>query len=59
MKTKLSIFSIFLSLLLSHSVFADENVKIGDVEMASDKKSAAFEQVRKNLVNGKELWFKG
>ena len=49
MKTKLSIFSIFLSLLLSHSVFADENVKIGDVEMASDKKSAAFEQVRKKL----------
>ena len=49
MKTKLSIFSIFLSLLLSYSVFADETVKIGDVEMASDKKSAAFEQVRKKL----------
>ena len=49
MKTKISIFSVFLSLLLSLSVFADEIVKIGDVEMASDKKSAAFEQVRKKL----------
>jgi len=49
MKTKISIFSMFLSLLLSFSVFADETVKIGDVEMASDKKSAAFEQVRKKL----------
>ena len=49
MKTKISIFSVFLSLLLSFSVFADETVKIGDVEMASDKKSAAFEQVRKKL----------
>ena len=49
MKTKISIFSKFLSLLLSLAVFADETVKIGDVEMASDKKSAAFEQVRKKL----------
>ena len=49
MKTKISIFSVFLSLLVSFSVFADETVKIGDVEMASDKKSAAFEQVRKKL----------
>ena len=49
MKTKISIFSEFLYLLLSLSVFADETVKIGDVEMASDKKSAAFEQVRKKL----------
>ena len=49
MITKISIFSVFLSLLLSLSVFADETVKIGDVEMASDKKSAAFEQVRKKL----------
>ena len=49
MKTKISIFSMFLSLLLSLPVFADETVKIGDVEMASDKKSAAFEQVRKKL----------
>ena len=49
MKTKINIFSVFLSLLLSLSVFADETVKIGDVEMASDKKSAAFEQVRKKL----------
>ena len=49
MKTKISIYSIFLSLVLSLSVFADETVKIGDVEMAADKKSAAFEQVRKKL----------
>ena len=49
MKTKISIFSVFLSLLISLPVFADETVKIGDVEMASDKKSAAFEQVRKKL----------
>ena len=49
MKTKISIFFVFLSLLLSLSVSADETVKIGDVEMASDKKSAAFEQVRKKL----------
>ena len=49
MKTKISIFSVFLSLLFSLSVFAGETVKIGDVEMASDKKSAAFEQVRKKL----------
>ena len=49
MKTKISIFSMFLSLLLSLSVFAEDTVKIGDVEMASDKKSAAFEQVRKKL----------
>lgn len=49
MKTKINIFSVFLSLLLSLSASADETVKIGDVEMASDKKSAAFEQVRKKL----------
>ena len=49
MKTKISIYSMFLSLVLSLSVFADETVKIGDVEMAADKKSAAFEQVRKKL----------
>ena len=49
MKTKISIYSMFLSLFLSLSVFADETVKIGDVEMAADKKSAAFEQVRKKL----------
>ena len=49
MKTKITIYSMFFSLLLSLSVFADETVKIGDVEMAADKKSAAFEQVRKKL----------
>tara|TARA_Y100000996_G_scaffold410568_1_gene393181 strand:- start:2841 stop:3386 length:546 start_codon:yes stop_codon:yes gene_type:complete len=49
MKTKITITSMFLSLLFSLSTIADDTVKIGDVEMASDKKSAAFEQVRKKL----------
>jgi len=39
------IFSIFFSL----AIFADDNYKIGDVEMASDTKSEAFEQVKKKL----------
>ena len=49
MKTKISIFSMSLSLLLSLPVSADETVKIGDVEMASNKKSESFEQVKKKL----------
>ena len=49
MKTKITITSMLLSLLFSLSTIADDTVKIGDVEMASDKKSAAFEQVRKKL----------
>ena len=47
MKLKLItwIFSIFFSL----TIFADDSYKIGDVEMASDTKSKAFEQVKKKL----------
>ena len=47
MKTKMNIISVLISLLFSFSLFADDAVKIGDVEMASDKKSVAFEQVKK------------
>ena len=49
MKTKLKTISLLITLLFSFSLFADNAVKIGDVEMASDKKSAAFEQVKKKL----------
>ena len=49
MKTKMNIISVLISLLSSFSLFADDAVKIGDVEMASDKKSVAFEQVKKKL----------
>ena len=49
MKTKMNIISVLISLLFSFSLFADDAVKIGDVEMASDKKSVAFEQVKKKL----------
>ena len=49
MKTKMKTISLLITLLFSFSLFADDAVKIGDVEMASDKKSAAFEQVKKKL----------
>ena len=50
MKTKTNLTALVFSLFLSFSLFADDStVKIGDVEMASDKKSAAFEQVKKKL----------
>ena len=49
MKTKIKTISLLITLLFSFSTFADDTVKIGDVEMASDKKSAAFEQVKKKL----------
>ena len=49
MKTKIKIISLLITLLFSFSLFANDAVKIGDVEMASDKKSAAFEQVKKKL----------
>ena len=49
MKTKMKKISLLITLLFSFSLFADDAVKIGDVEMASDKKSAAFEQVKKKL----------
>ena len=59
MKTKITMISILLSLLFSLSIIADDTVKIGDVEMASDKKSAAFEQVRKKLGKWKGTMVQG
>jgi hypothetical protein len=50
MNIKFKIISVISSLLLSLSVFSsDGTITIGDVEMASDAKSAAFEQVKKKL----------
>ena len=50
MKIKFKLLSITSALLLSLSAVAsNETITIGDVEMASDAKSAAFEQVKKKL----------
>ena len=46
---KLKITTWFFSILFSLTIFADDSFKIGDVEMASDAKSEAFEQVKKKL----------
>ena len=46
---KLKITTCFFSILFSLTIFADNSFKIGDVEMASDAKSEAFEQVKKKL----------
>ena len=43
------ILTFFTILLLSSNIFADETVSIGNVEMANEKKSKAFEQVRKKI----------
>ena len=59
MKTKITTISMLLSFLFSLSIIADDTVKIGDVEMASDKKSAAFEQVRKKLGKWKGTMVQG
>ena len=59
MKTKITMISMLLSMLFSLSIIADDTVKIGDVEMASDKKSAAFEQVRKKLGKWKGTMVQG
>ena len=59
MKTKITMISMLLSLLFSLSIIADDTVKIGDVEMTSDKKSAAFEQVRKKLGKWKGTMVQG
>ena len=59
MKTKITTISMLFSLLFSLSIIADDTVKIGDVEMASDKKSAAFEQVRKKLGKWKGTMVQG
>tara|TARA_B100000925_G_C21871999_1_gene414653 strand:- start:34 stop:579 length:546 start_codon:yes stop_codon:yes gene_type:complete len=48
--TKYKLLTLISSLLLSYSVFSDDGPAIiGGVEMASDEKSAAFEQVKKKL----------
>ena len=39
--------TLFTALLLSWNIFANETVSIGNVEMANEKKSDAFEQVKK------------
>ena len=49
MESKIKTIYLLISLLFSFSIAADETVKIGDVEMASEKKSAAFEHVKKKL----------
>ena len=41
--------TLFTVLLLSWTIYANEPVSIGNVEMANDKKSKAFEQVRKKI----------
>ena len=41
--------TLFTVLLLSWTIYANETVSIGNVEMANDKKSKAFEQVRKKI----------
>ena len=41
--------SLITALLLSLNIFTDETVSIGSVEMANEKKSKAFEQVRKKI----------
>ena len=41
--------TLFTVLLLSWTIYANESVSIGNVEMANEKKSKAFEQVRKKI----------
>ena len=41
--------SLLTALLLSLNIFANETVSIGNVEMANEKKSNAFEQVKKKI----------
>lgn len=49
MTTKMKTISLLFTILFSFTLFADDAVKIGDVEMTSEKKSYAFEQVKKKL----------
>lgn len=41
--------TLFTVLLLSGTIFSNDTVSIGNVEMANEKKSKAFEQVRKKI----------
>jgi len=43
------ILTLLTALLLSWNIFANETVSIGNVEMANEKKSDAFEQVKKKI----------
>ena len=49
METKIKTIFLLTSLLFSFSLASDDAIKIGDVEMTSEKKSVAFEQVKKKL----------
>tara|TARA_B100000989_G_scaffold285699_1_gene253653 strand:+ start:574 stop:1113 length:540 start_codon:yes stop_codon:yes gene_type:complete len=46
---KLKLITWLFSFFFSLEIFADDSYKIGDVEMASDAKSEAFEQVKKKI----------
>ena len=43
------IMSLIIALFVSLNIFSNETVSIGSVEMANEKKSSAFEQVRKKI----------
>ena len=43
------IMSLIVALFVSLNIFSNETVSIGSVEMANEKKSKAFEQVRKKI----------
>ena len=58
MDTKIKTIYLLLSLLFSFSLVADDAVKIGDVEMASEKKVQPLNKLKRNWVNGKEQWFR-
>ena len=51
--------TLFTVLLLSWTIYANEPVSIGNVEMANDKKSKAFEQVRKKIGKWKGTMVQG
>ena len=51
--------AMFTALLLSWNIFANETVSIGNVEMANEKKSDAFEQVRKKIGKWKGTMVQG
>ena len=51
--------TLLTALLLSWNIFANETVSIGNVEMANEKKSDAFEQVRKKIGKWKGTMVQG
>ena len=48
METKIKTIYLLISLLFSFSLASDEVVKIGDVEMASEKKVQLLNKLRKS-----------